>query len=54
MQLYQMLYSHITSSRIWLIGCAKQKMMEKAGRFVIVHDALKDAPCWSLSLAMRP
>jgi hypothetical protein len=55
MRLYQMLYPNITSSRIWLIGCAKQTMTEtKADKFVIGHEALKDAPCRSVSLAMRP
>jgi hypothetical protein len=55
MRLYQMLYPNITSSRILLIGCAKRTMIEtKADKFVIGHEALKDAPHWSLSLAMRP
>jgi hypothetical protein len=55
MRLYQMLYPNITSSRIWLIGCAKQTMIEtKADKFVISHEASKDAPRQSLSLAMRP
>jgi hypothetical protein len=55
MRLYQMLYPNITSSRIWLIGCTKQTIIEtKAGKFVIGHEASKDAPCRSLSLAMRP
>jgi hypothetical protein len=55
MWLYQMLYPNITSSRIWLIGCTKQTMIDtKADKFVIGYEASKDAPCWSLSLAMRP
>ncbi len=55
MRLYQMLYPNINSSRVWQTGCAKQTMIEtKADKFVIGHEALKDAPCWSVSLAMRP
>ncbi len=43
MRLYQMLYPNITSSRIWLIGCAKQTMIEtKVDKFVIGHEASKD------------
>jgi hypothetical protein len=50
-----MLYPNISSSWIRLIGCAKQTMIEtKADKFVIGHEASKDALCWSLSLAMRP
>jgi hypothetical protein len=55
MRLYQMLYPNINSSRVWQIGCAKQTMIEtKADKFVIGHEALKDALHWSVSLAMRP
>jgi hypothetical protein len=55
MQLYQMLYPNIISSRVWQIGCTKQTMIEtKADTFIIDHEASRDAPCWSVSLAMRP
>jgi hypothetical protein len=55
MRLYQMLYPNVNSSRVWQIGCAKQTMIEtKAEKFVIGHKALKDAPRWSVSLAVRP
>ncbi len=55
MRLYQMLYPNITSSRVWQIGCTKQTMIEtKAEKFVIGHEALKDAPRRSMSLAMKP
>ncbi len=55
MRLYQMLYPKIIGSRVWQIGCTKQTMIEtKADKFVIGHEASKNAPCWSVSLAMRP
>ncbi len=55
MQLYQILYPNIYSSRVWQIGCAKQTMIEtRADKFVIGQEASKDAPRWSVSLAMRP
>ncbi len=55
MQLYQILYPNIISSRVWQIGCTTQTMIEtKAEKFTIGHEALKDAPHWSVSLAMRP
>jgi hypothetical protein len=55
MQLYQILYPNINSSRVWQIGCAKQTMIEtRAEKFIIGQEASKDAPCWSVSLAMRP
>jgi hypothetical protein len=55
MGLYQMLYPNINSSRVWQIGCDKQKMIEtRADKFIIGHEASKDAPRWSASLAMRP
>ncbi len=55
MQLYRMLYPNIISSRVWQIGCTKQTMIEtRANKFVIGHEASKDAPCWSVLLAMRP
>ncbi len=35
--------------------CAKQTMIETKGdKFVIGHEASKDAPCRSVSLAVRP
>jgi hypothetical protein len=55
MRLYQMLYPNINSSRVWQIGCTKQTMIEtRADKFVIGHEASKDAPHWSVSLAVRP
>jgi hypothetical protein len=55
MRIYQMLYPNIISSRVWQIGCAEQSMMEtRADKFVIGHEASKDAPHWSVSLAVRP
>jgi hypothetical protein len=55
MRLYQMLYPNINSSRVWQIGCAKQTMIKPRGdKFIIGHEASKDAPHWSVSLAMRP
>ncbi len=55
MRLHQMLYPNINSSRVWQIGCAKQIMIEtRADKFVIGHETSKDAPHWSVSLAMRP
>ncbi len=55
MRLYQMLYPNINRSRVWQIGCAKQTMLEtRANKFVIGHEASKDAPHQSVSLAMRP
>jgi hypothetical protein len=55
MRLYQMLYPNINSSRVWQIGCAKQAMIEiRSDKFVIGHEASKDASPWSVSLAMRP
>jgi hypothetical protein len=55
MRLYQMLYPNINSSRVWQIGCAKQKMLEtRADKFIIGHEASKDAPHWSVSLTTRP
>jgi hypothetical protein len=54
-RLYQMLYPNINSSRVWQIGCAEQTTIETRGvKFVIGHEASKDAPCWSVSLAVRP
>ncbi len=54
MRQYQMLYPNITSSRIWLIVCAKQTMIEtKAGKFVIGHEASKDALVGGLCLVQR-
>ncbi len=55
MRLYQMLYPNINSSRVWQIGCAEQTTIETRGdKFVIGHEASKDAPRWSVSLAVRP
>ncbi len=55
MWLYQMLYPNINSSRVWQIGYAKQTMIEtRADKFVIGHEASKDAPHQSVSLAVRP
>jgi hypothetical protein len=55
MRLYQMLYPNINSSGVWQIGCAKQTMTEtRADKFFISHEASKDAPHWSVSLAVRP
>ncbi len=55
MRLYQMLYSNINSNRVWQIGYTEQKMIETRGdKFVIGHEASKDAPRWSVSLAVRP
>jgi hypothetical protein len=55
MRLCQMLYPNIIGSRVWQVGCAKQTIIEtKADTFIIGHEALKDAHCWSVSLAMRP
>ncbi len=49
-QLYQMLYPNINSSRVWQIGCAKQTTIETGGdKFIIGHEASKDAPHWSMS-----
>ncbi len=54
-QLYQMLYPNINSSRVWQIGCAKQTRIETIGdKFVIGHEASKEVPCRSVSLAVRP
>ncbi len=55
MQLYQMLDPNINSSRVWQIGCTEQTMIETRGnKFIIGHEASKDAPHRSVSLAMRP
>ncbi len=55
MRLYQMLYPNINSSRVWQIGHTKQTRKETRGdKFIIGHEASKDAPCRSVSLAMRP
>ncbi len=55
MQLYQMLYPNINSSRVWQIGGTKQTTIEtREDKFVIGHEASKDAPLWSVSFAMRP
>ncbi len=55
MRLYQMLYLNINISLVWRIGCAKQTMIEnRADKYVIGHEALKDHPRRSVSLAMRP
>jgi hypothetical protein len=55
MRLYKMLYPNIISSMVWQIGCTKQTMIEtKADKFVIGHEASKDASRQSVSLAMRP
>jgi hypothetical protein len=55
MRLYQMLYPNINSSRVWQIGCDEQTMIEtRADKFVIDHEASKDAPHWSVSLAVKP
>ncbi len=54
MRLYQMLYPSINSSRVWQIGCTKQTMVEtRPDKFVIGHEASKDAPHWSVSLVVR-
>jgi hypothetical protein len=53
MWLYQMLYPNINRNRVWQIGRAEQTMMETRGdKFIIGHEASKDAPCRSVSLAM--
>jgi hypothetical protein len=53
--MHRMLYPNINSSRVWRIGCTKQTMIEtREDKFVIGHEASKDAPRWSVSLAMRP
>jgi hypothetical protein len=45
----------LNSSREWQIGCAEQTMIATRGdKFVIGHEASKNAPCRSVSLAMRP
>ncbi len=55
MRLYQMLYPNINHSRVWQIEHAKQTKMETRGdKFVIGHEASKDAPRWSVSLAVMP
>ncbi len=46
---------HTNSSREWQKGCAEQKTIETRGdKFVIGHEASKDAPRRSVSLAVRP
>jgi hypothetical protein len=58
MRLYQMLYPNMNSSRVWQIGWAKQTMIKtRADKFVIGHEALKDAPHWrtlSRATAFQP
>ncbi len=55
MRLYQMLYPNIDSSRVWQIGFTKPMLIETRGdKFGIGQEASKDAPRWSVSLAVRP
>ncbi len=55
MRLYQLLYPNINSSGVWQNVCTEQTTIETRGnKFVIDHEASKDAPRWSMSLAVRP
>jgi hypothetical protein len=45
----------INRSREWQIGCAEQTTIATRGdKFVIGHEASKNTPCRTVSLAVRP